>query len=294
MKKAERLNRELAYLTNHPYFHLADLMEQFHISRRTALRDITDLADLGLNVDSEPGRSGGYQVTSRGTLIPITFSGDEVSAIFFALHALSLLSETPFKNSYRDIYDRLLATLPSWRRKNVTDMLDVCRYYNVPPVYPIPFLRKIIEACISQHLIQISSTQISPSPIHVQFLWIFYRNGLWFFEGIDAGTGRWYRARFVCEYHTIPFRCLTTQHGKERYYRERYENIQLSGDELTGAYHEDEFDYMIEYLIGYGSDITILEPEELRTAMRGGSGKCSNDTSESLLKLRGSWSPIGK
>ena len=50
MKKAERLNRELAYLVNHPFFHLADLMDEFRISRRTALRDITDLADLGLSV----------------------------------------------------------------------------------------------------------------------------------------------------------------------------------------------------------------------------------------------------
>ncbi len=293
MNKAERLNRELVFLANHPHFHLADLMAQFKISRRTALRDITDLADLGLNIYSEPGRSGGYQVTSRGTLIPVTFSEDEVNAIFFAIHALSLLSETPFRKSYRDIADRLLATLPSWRRKAVTDMLDACRYYNVPPVYEIPFLREILEACTSRHIIRIASSQLPASPIKAQFLWIFYRNGLWFFEGIDTDTEEWHRGRcdlitdfedtgiegslsreelvqyherFVREHHTIPFRCRITNHGKEHYYRERYENIHLNGNELTGAYNEDEFDYMIEYLIGYGSDVTVLEPARLRMA----------------------------
>lgn len=293
MKKAERLNRELAYLVNHPFFHLADLMDEFRISRRTALRDITDLADLGLSVYSEPGRSGGYQVTSRGSLIHVTFSGDEVSAIFFALHALSLLSETPFRKPYQDIYDRLLASLPSWRRNAVTDMLDACRYYNVPPVYEIPFLREILAACTSRHIVRIASSQLPSSPVRAQLLWIFYRGGLWFFEGIDVDTGRWYRARcdlitgfqdtgssgtfrreelkeqhdrFVREHHTIPFRCRISDHGKVRYYRERYENIHLSGNELTGSYNEDEFDYMIEYLIGYGSDVTVLAPEALRTA----------------------------
>ena len=72
--------------------------------------------------------------------------------------------------------------------------------------------------------------------------------------------------RFVREHHTIPFRCTITEHGKEHYYRERYENIHLSGNELTGAYNDDEFDCLIEYLIGYGSDVTVLEPAELRAA----------------------------
>ncbi len=295
MNKAERLNREMAYLVNHPAFHLADLMEQFHISRRTALRDITDLVDLGLNIDTEPGRYGGYQVTNRGTLIPMTFTGNEVSAILFAIKSLALVSVNPFQQSYPNIYERLLSTLPSYRRKSVTDMMDACHYYNVPPLYEIPFLRQVLKACISRQVIEITSSQLGKEPVRVQFLWIFYRNGFWFFEGIDADRGRWYRARcdlitafsdtgkkgkldrealqaqhdrFVAEHHTIPFRCRITDKGKERYYKERYENIELRGNELVGAYHEDEFAYMLDYLIGYGSQVVILEPESLRRAYR--------------------------
>lgn len=38
MKKAERLNQELIFLGNKEGFQLKDLMEEFQISKRTALR----------------------------------------------------------------------------------------------------------------------------------------------------------------------------------------------------------------------------------------------------------------
>lgn len=48
MKKSERLNQELIYLSDKKVFHLKELEEAFAISERTALRDIADLEQLGL------------------------------------------------------------------------------------------------------------------------------------------------------------------------------------------------------------------------------------------------------
>ena len=43
MKKSERLNQELIYLSDKKVFHLKELEEAFTISERTALRDIGDV-----------------------------------------------------------------------------------------------------------------------------------------------------------------------------------------------------------------------------------------------------------
>lgn len=43
MKRAERLNQELIFLSSKKSFNLSDLMNEFNISKRTALRDIEDL-----------------------------------------------------------------------------------------------------------------------------------------------------------------------------------------------------------------------------------------------------------
>ena len=56
MNKAERLNQELIYLSNKHTFHLKDIMEEFNISKRTALRDIAELESMGVGLYVESGR----------------------------------------------------------------------------------------------------------------------------------------------------------------------------------------------------------------------------------------------
>ncbi|WP_236585152.1 helix-turn-helix transcriptional regulator [Companilactobacillus farciminis] len=101
MDKANRLNQELIFLSNKNIFHITDLVEEFHISKRTALRDISDLEQMGLSFYTENGRYGGYHLISKELLIPITFNLEEINAIFFALNALTSLSATPFAKSYK-------------------------------------------------------------------------------------------------------------------------------------------------------------------------------------------------
>ncbi|NRN82562.1 helix-turn-helix transcriptional regulator [Lactobacillus helveticus] len=101
MKKSERLNQELIYLSDKKVFHLKELEEAFAISERTALRDIADLEQLGLAFYSETGRSGGYHITNSKLLLPIRFNTAEINAIFFGLQAIKNISETPYSNAYQ-------------------------------------------------------------------------------------------------------------------------------------------------------------------------------------------------
>ena len=113
MKKSERLNQELIYLSDKKVFHLKELEEAFAISERTALRDIADLEQLGLAFYSETGRSGGYHITNSKLLLPIRFNTAEINAIFFALQAIKNISETPYSNEYQKIQAKLLKNLPT-------------------------------------------------------------------------------------------------------------------------------------------------------------------------------------
>ena len=58
MDKAERLVQELTYLNKYPYFNLKNLMTEFSISKRTALRDLSALEEMGLAIYSERGKYG--------------------------------------------------------------------------------------------------------------------------------------------------------------------------------------------------------------------------------------------
>lgn len=48
MKKVERLNQMLRFINQKQIFTLKDLMDEFQISKRTALRDITSLEEMGV------------------------------------------------------------------------------------------------------------------------------------------------------------------------------------------------------------------------------------------------------
>lgn len=96
MKKSERLNQELIFLSGKASFQLSDLMAEFGISKRTALRDVAELESLGLPLYAESGRYGGYRLISQKPFVPVYFTIEEVEAIFFAMKALKLLSSTPF------------------------------------------------------------------------------------------------------------------------------------------------------------------------------------------------------
>ena len=65
MDRSERLNQELIFLSYKNEFHVNDLIAAFNISKRTALRDIQSLEQLGLTFYVEPGRYGGYKLTKR-------------------------------------------------------------------------------------------------------------------------------------------------------------------------------------------------------------------------------------
>lgn len=82
MKKSERLTQELLYLQGKTTFHLADLMETFAISKRTAVRDVQSLEELGLPLVVETGRYGGYQIL-KNQLTPLYF--DKTNGIPFSL-----------------------------------------------------------------------------------------------------------------------------------------------------------------------------------------------------------------
>ena len=140
MKKSERLNQELLYLTDKKIFHLKELEEKFAISERTALRDITDLEQLGLAFYSETGRSGGYHITNSKLLLPIRFNTQEINAIFFALQAIKNLSETPYSNEYQKIQTKLLKNLPQKLQNQISLQKEFVHYISQPSLNEVPFL----------------------------------------------------------------------------------------------------------------------------------------------------------
>ncbi|MGE6855235.1 WYL domain-containing protein [Bacillus sp. FSL K6-2841] len=296
MKKSERLNQELIFLSDKYSFQLKDLEIEFGISKRTALRDMEELESMGLAFYVENGRHGGYRLVKQSPMVPIYFNIDEVQAIFFALKALDLVSATPFKKSYSQIRQKLFATMSDERKQMITETLEVIHYYNVEPVSEQNHLELILQAMMEDQIVKMTYTQYENKRIRLQFLELFYRNGIWFTKAYDVQSKKWgiYRCDFMKDliieeegggtftkeelkamqveyektYHDISFKCRLTEQGKEKFLKNHYPNMRLEIIDDTpyimGGYNQEELSYMTHYLISFGKHVKIEYPDELK------------------------------
>ena len=62
-----------------------DLADRFEVSRRTILRDLDALAEIGVPLIAKTGRAGGFRVQEGYWMPPLHLSLDETAAVLFAL-----------------------------------------------------------------------------------------------------------------------------------------------------------------------------------------------------------------
>ncbi|CAM3905784.1 HTH domain-containing protein [Mesobacillus zeae] len=86
MSKAKRLNEMMLMLNRKKRFTVGELAKESGVSKRTVLRDLQELCEMGVPLYSEVCPHDGYQVLNERNLPPITFSEDESISIFFSIH----------------------------------------------------------------------------------------------------------------------------------------------------------------------------------------------------------------
>lgn len=80
----------MRYINNRAQFTISEIMEEFDISRSTAIRDIREIEAMGLPLVAEVGRTGGYSVMKNAVLPAVQFTDDEIKALFVAFLATKI------------------------------------------------------------------------------------------------------------------------------------------------------------------------------------------------------------
>jgi predicted DNA-binding transcriptional regulator YafY len=124
MSRAKRLNEMIMMVNRMKKFTVRELAEQFGVSKRTILRDLQQLSEMGVPLYSEVGPHGGYQVINERILPPIAFSEDEAISIFFAIHALRHYLSLPFDSEYESIKKKFYLNLSGDIRDKIDNMMD--------------------------------------------------------------------------------------------------------------------------------------------------------------------------
>ncbi len=296
MKKAERLNQELIFLNGSKEFHLSDFMREFHISKRTALRDIQELEDIGVPLYSVNGRYGGYKVLDSSLLPPIYFNEKEILALFFSLQLLELISDTPFQQTHPYISKKLLKTFSNEKQKKIIESQDAIHYRGTPQVNTTDNLDVIFQAIIRHEALIIDYVRYKTARKCIQPIRLEIMDGHWYCMAWDIEKKAWrtYRCDHINvihveknlgitftkeemirsyqiqnqQYRTIPFKVQLTEKGKSQFLKRNYANMLLKEEKeqlfIIGQANKDEISFLANYFLGFGETVRIIEPDVLK------------------------------
>lgn len=194
MKKVERINIIMRYINNRSHFTISEIMQEFNISRSTAIRDIREIETLGMPLVAEVGRDGGYFVMSNSVLPTVRFTDNEIKALFIAFIA-TRNQQLPYLKSRHSLAEKLLGLISENQQDDLVLLNQILLFEGTNPKnpdlldlsdLPHPILEKLILLLLlDQHLL-ITIKEVNVVKTYPIYLLHLYREkSVWLIEGFN-------------------------------------------------------------------------------------------------------------
>ncbi|MEH7546759.1 helix-turn-helix transcriptional regulator [Neobacillus vireti] len=195
MKKVERINIIMRYINNRSHFTISEIMQEFNISRSTAIRDIREIEAMGMPLVAEVGRDGGYFVMNNSVLPTVRFTDNEIKALFIAFMA-TRNQQLPYLKSRQSLAEKLLGLISENQQDDLVLLNQILLFEGTNPNnpdllelsdLPHPMLEKLIHILLSDRYLLITIQErkvINSYPILL--LHLYREKGSWLIDGFDV------------------------------------------------------------------------------------------------------------
>lgn len=194
MKKVERINTIMRYINNRAHFTISEIMQEFNISRSTAIRDIREIEAMGMPLVAEVGRDGGYFVMSNSVLPTVRFTDNEIKALFIAFMA-TRNQQLPYLKSRQSLAEKLLGLISESQQETLVLLNQILLFEGTNPNnpdlldlsdLPHPMLEKLIQILLLDRYLSINIEEGKEIKSYSIYLLHLYREkSLWLIEGFD-------------------------------------------------------------------------------------------------------------
>ncbi|ENC7934459.1 YafY family transcriptional regulator [Listeria monocytogenes] len=296
MKKSERLNDMMLFLNDKNVFQLSDIMTKYDISRSTAIRDVKSLEEIGMPIYSERGRNGHYQVLRNQLLSPIVFNIDEVFALYFSMLTLKAYETTPFHLSVEKLKTKFERCLSAEKIEMLRKTEEVFSLGYIKHNNQCEFLDVILQFTMEEKVCQINYDKKGIEKTYVvQFYNISSAYGQWYVTSYNFETKRMqvFRCDRILELEenhafeakkltdlksetdylykkkdAINFEVEIASNGVDLFFKENYPSMKLNQEQgrnvIRGFYNRGEEPFIINYLLGFGDKINMVQPDSLK------------------------------
>jgi predicted DNA-binding transcriptional regulator YafY len=194
MKKVERINIIMRYINNRAHFTISEIMQEFNISRSTAIRDIREIEAMGMPLVAEVGRDGGYFVMNNSVLPTVRFTDNEIKALFIAFMATRNL-QLPYLKSRHSLAEKLLGLISQNQQDDLVLLNQILLFEGTNPHnpdlldlsdLPHPMLEQLIQNLLMDCYLVVTveeGKEIKSYPIYLMRL--YREKSSWQIEGFD-------------------------------------------------------------------------------------------------------------
>ncbi|SFT14020.1 YafY family protein [Paenibacillus sp. BC26] len=220
VKRMDRLMAILIALQQEPAT-AKRLADKFEVTKRTILRDMQSLAEMGIPLYAVSGPLGGFRLMESFRLPPLQLDSGEALSVLFALRSLTRMADTPFQQARWTVMDKLKAIMPEQTLAHIESMLDYVEVEVPQRSVKSPFLSNLLAYTADSSWLRV----LYRSEKQIRWLELWPRK-------MYAAHGYWY-----CEAYSIA-------HGEQRTFRvDRFEAIELMevpGEEAVRLAREAE------------------------------------------------------
>ncbi len=286
MNKVERLTAEILLLQERKRTsdELAGLLE---VSRRTVIRDVRALCEMGVPVIALDGQGGGYSLPTDYSISPLALTWKEAALLALALDGLARLADTPYAAERASLLAKLDAILPDKHRERLSELSGHLTIEIPDRAQRADGLETLIEAArdglAAEFRYRSSNGEISVRTVPER---VYLARGFWYVLADFDGQTRTFRADRIEDLSTGPalpsdvkpkalpynhpshplLRIRLSAKGAARTESEEHLGKLIQGagaQEITFRCPPHELDWFARYFGSMGADAVVLEPPEL-------------------------------
>jgi predicted DNA-binding transcriptional regulator YafY len=295
MNRIDRLFAILLILQRKKRVRAYDLATTFEVSERTIYRDMTALSESGVPLVALPG--AGYELTEGYYLPPLLFTPQEAQALALGAQLVRAHAQGQLGDDAKQALDKILVRLPAAAREQVALLTDVVQFYAPHARLQLDDERLLLlqQAVREQRVVRLSYHSYNrneTSNRDVEPRRLTYAEGRWYLSGYcrlraDERDFRLERieALQLLEQWFTPRPAPPTAHSLilvrirfadevVRWVRERQhfgfqcELPATDAPHVVMQYAVEQLSEMIPWVLSWGAAAVVLEPPELRAALR--------------------------
>ena len=300
MSRATRMLELLIRLEAKSRFSVDELAGEFGVSRRTMLRDLQALSEMGVPLASRTGPGGGYSLIRDRRLLPLSLTVDEALGMLISYEGFLRYAQSPFSAQNLSAVTRLRAALPS---ETVQELDRIRRHVAIisrPPRSGAPFLPDLLQAALDGVHLRIDYDGRSGRSTRVIFPFgLFASDGYWYcachddkrernlslrvdrmlslerVEGLDRpehiSLDSWFDTIEHDDGSGLPLRIRVSTLGMKNFnLRALFQEIRESDDGgvIEETIPRSEIGWFAAQLLAVGTDVVVESPCELIEAIR--------------------------